>query len=968
LKQLTGSLRFRLAALAFAAVTPAMALALFAGIEARRSSAASAREEALRISRLVAGNQEALIQAARGLISAFTHFDRFRPQRAAECNLLAPELAQDFPSFTAIAVAFPDGNVYCSSSPLEEPVNLGDRPYFQEALRKGDFAVGEYVIGRITGLPILPLAQPILDDQGLPIAVVVAPISLEWLSQLLSEMRVPEGMSILVIDRNGMILARYPDPEGWVGQTVPDHPVAQAILEGEAEGTREGVGVDGQSRLYGFTTLSDASVGGYVSVGIPTSTAYADANRTLARNLVLLGVVLALALGVSQFASTGMVLRPVRGMLDATRRMAQGDLTARTGVPRDQGELPELAQAFDEMAGKLESRSTELEATNRDLRRVNRALRALSECSQALVRHTREEALLHDICRIMVEVGGYRMAWVGFAQEDQGEAVIPVAQAGFEDGYLEQAKITWANVERGRGITGTAIRTGQVAVVHEILTDPASGPWREEALRRGYASSIAVPLKQNGSAFGALNIYASEAKSFDENEIALLEEMADDLAYGLQSLRAREAREAAETALRRSAERLSNLHRIDQSILAAGSLEAIAQAAVAEVRRMTSAVRAGLVLNDLDSEEGVILAGDVPGDTSIRPGLRLPLTAFDPEGVLRRGEVYHVTDLATQGQGGLLPDALLAEGVRETIRVPLMAEGRLLGSLSVGGEKPGNFGEETVNILREVADQLAVALRQAQLHDQVRQHAEELEERVRRRTAELQEINAELEAFAHTVSHDLRAPLRAMQGFAVALLEDLGDRLGEKGIEYTRRIWGAAERMDRLILDLLAYSRLSRMELKLQQVDLGPLVAMAVDQLEGEIRETGAQVDVEGPLPDVLGQPEILLQVAQNLLSNALKFVAEGTAPQVRVWAEPRPGAVRLWVEDNGIGVAPSNHERIFHVFERLHGVEQYPGTGVGLAIVRKAAARLGGSSGLESEVGRGSRFWVELPAEGAGR
>jgi signal transduction histidine kinase len=444
--------------------------------------------------------------------------------------------------------------------------------------------------------------------------------------------------------------------------------------------------------------------------------------------------------------------------------------------------------------------------------------------------------------------------------------------------------------------------------------------------------------------------------------------VADDLAYGLESLRAREAREAAETALRRTAERLSNLHRIDQSILAAGSVKAIAQAAVAEMRRMTSAARAGLVLYDLDSEEGVILAGDVPGDTSIRPGLRLPLTAFDPEGTLRRGEVYHVTDLATQGQRGLLADALLAEGVRETIRVPLMAEGRLLGSLSVGGEKPGMFGEETISILREVADQLAVSLRQAQLHDQVRRHAEELEERVRSRTVELQEINAELEAFAHTVSHDLRAPLRAMQGFAVALLEDLGDRLGEKGTEYAGRIRGAAERMDRLILDLLAYSRFSRMELKLQEVNLGELVATAVDQLEVEIRETGARVRVDGALPEVLGQREILLQVVLNLLSNALKFVSEGTVPQVRVWAEPRPGAVRLWVEDSGIGIAPSHYERIFHVFERLHGVEEYPGTGVGLAIVRKAVSRLGGSSGLESEVGRGSRFWIELPAVQASR
>ncbi|OGO14108.1 MAG: hypothetical protein A2Z66_04445 [Chloroflexi bacterium RBG_13_66_10] len=962
-------MRFRLAILAFVAVTPAAVLALYTGLEQRRLGGEAARAEALRISHLVAANQDALLQGARGLLSTFTHFSRFRGGASPECDALAADLLQDFPWFTAITVALTNGDVYCSAIPIDEPVNLGDRFYFQEALRTRGFAVGDYVIGRITGQPILPLAQPILDEEGTPIAMIVAPISLEWLSQLIAQLQVPEGASILVIDRSGRILARHPDPESWVGETVPDHPIAQAIAGGAAEGTVEGTGVDGVARLYGFTSLSDPAAGGTVSVGLPASLAYAEANRALTLTLVFLAAGLVLALLLSQAVSSGLVLRPVRGLLSATRRLSQGDLSARSGISAGRGELSELAQAFDDMASRLEARRAEIEATNRDLQGVNRALRALSECNQALVRQTREDHLLHAVCRIMVEVAGYRMAWVGLAEDDEKKTVIPAAQAGFEDGYLTQAQITWADVEGGRGTAGAAIRTGQVVVAHEILTDPASAAWREEALRRGYASSIALPLKRNGNAFGALNIYASEANAFDENEISFLEKVAGDLAYGVLSVRTREAREAAETALRRSAERLSNLHRIDQSILAAGSLEAIAQAAVAEVRRMTSACRAGLVLFDPDAREGVFMAVDMAAArTSVGKGLRLPLAALDPDGTVRRGEVYHVKDLASPGKHGTLAEALFDEGVREYVRVPLMAEGSVLGALSVGGERPSSFGAEAISILREVADQLAVALRQAQLHDQVRLHAEELEERVRRRTVELQEINAELEAFAHTVSHDLRAPLRAMQGFAVALLEDVGGRLGEEGSEYARRIRSAAERMDRLILDLLAYSRLSRVELRPRPVSLDRLLAAAVEQLEADILEKGAQIHVDEPLPNVLGQREILLQVLVNLLSNALKFVPPGTIPQVRVWAESRHRTIRLWVEDNGIGIAPEHHERIFGVFERLHGQEAYPGTGVGLAIVRKAVTRLGGRVGLESEVGTGSRFWFELPTVGEDR
>jgi signal transduction histidine kinase len=965
LRRLTGSLRFRLGILVFAALVPAIGLALYSGIEQRRAAADAARDEALRISRLVAASQESLIQAARGLISAFTRYRRFLPDQSAECNLLTPDLQEDFPWFTSITVTTPDGDVFCSAVPTAGPVNLADRPYFEEALRTRDFAIGEYVIGRITGLPILPLAQPILDDDGLPVAVIVAPISLEWLNDLIAQMQVPEGMSILVLDRSGTILARHPDPGTWVGQTVPDHPIAQAILEGRSEGTIEGVGVEGESRLYGFASLSGPATGAYVSVGIPTSIAYAEANQALTRNLVLLGIVLALALGLTLGASEGLVLRPVRKVLAATRRLALGDLAARTGVAPSQGELPELARTFDEMAGKLEADSRELSRVNADLRRANRALRALSECNQALVRQTREESLLNEVCRILVEVGGYRMAWVGAAQQDDAKTVRPVARAGIEEGYLDQTSVSWANVAIGRGPTGTAIRTGQIVVAHDIQSDPAYGPWREEALRRGYASTASLPLKLDGRAGGALNIYASEPDAFDEHEIALLDDLAEDLAYGIQSLRTREARLAAEEGLRRSAERLSNLHRIDQSILAAGSLEAIAHAAVAEIRRMTSASRAGLVLFDLEAQEGVILSADVVNSrTSVGEGLRLPLAAFDPEGAVRRGELYHVRDLASPVRRGLLGDALFAEGVREVVRVPLMAEGVLLGALSVGGEKPASFDAEAIAILKEVADQLAVAMRQAQLHEQVRRHADELEERVRLRTAQLQEINAELEAFAHTVSHDLRAPLRAMQGFAVALLEDVGDRLGELGVDYASRIRGSAERMDRLIQDLLAYSRLSQVELRPHPVRLDQLLSAAKDQLEADIHQKGAVVRVDGELPPVMGQREVLVQVLVNLLSNALKFVPAGANPQIRIWAERRGGLVRVWVQDNGIGIAPEHHEKIFGVFERLHGLEEYPGTGVGLAIVRKGVARLGGAVGVESEVGRGSRFWFELPAE----
>jgi signal transduction histidine kinase len=250
--------------------------------------------------------------------------------------------------------------------------------------------------------------------------------------------------------------------------------------------------------------------------------------------------------------------------------------------------------------------------------------------------------------------------------------------------------------------------------------------------------------------------------------------------------------------------------------------------------------------------------------------------------------------------------------------------------------------------------------------DRVERSQARLEADVAERTRALRDTLQELEAFSYSVSHDLRAPLRAMQGFAQALLEDSGDELGETGRDYARRVVDAARRLDALIQDLLAYSRLSREELALGVVDLDALVADAVRTVDTDVRARGGRVTVDGPLGRARANTRMLAQVLVNLLGNALKFVAPPSAPAVRVRAElcNGGGRVRLWVEDNGIGIAPEHQERIFRVFERLHGGETYPGTGIGLAIVARGMERMAGAAGVVSAPGEGSRFWIELPAE----
>jgi PAS domain S-box-containing protein len=272
-----------------------------------------------------------------------------------------------------------------------------------------------------------------------------------------------------------------------------------------------------------------------------------------------------------------------------------------------------------------------------------------------------------------------------------------------------------------------------------------------------------------------------------------------------------------------------------------------------------------------------------------------------------------------------------------------------------------------------------------------------LERRVELRTNQLQAANEELEAFSYTVAHDLRAPLRGMQGLAEALLEDYRELLDELGQEYAQQIVNSGQQLEELIQDLLAYSRLSRTDLSMQVLELESAVTEAIAMVQADAKSRHAQISVRSPLPAVIAHRVTLVQVITNLLTNAIKFV-EGAPPQLQIWAEeieqPQEGEtdsetvgeltratvgqwehsqllmassllpvciIRLWVEDNGIGIAPEHQKRIFRVFERLHGIESYPGTGIGLAIVKKGVDRMGGQVGVESQLGQGSRFWIQL-------
>jgi signal transduction histidine kinase/CHASE3 domain sensor protein len=414
----------------------------------------------------------------------------------------------------------------------------------------------------------------------------------------------------------------------------------------------------------------------------------------------------------------------------------------------------------------------------------------------------------------------------------------------------------------------------------------------------------------------------------------------------------------------RSAHRLEDLHAIDRAILTAQSLESLAHAALSQLANLVSAQRSVVLLFNAESAAVQVLAG-ASDDLNVDEGLPLPDRLW-LERIEKFQSTRYIPDLAMIDVRPPLLERSLAEGYRSLLTVALQVEDAIIGELVLLARTPCAFTAEHQQIAQEVADQLAIAIQQSSLRDQLQAYASQLEQRVAERTAQLEDTNQELEAFSYSVSHDLRAPLRTIQGFAQALLEDYGDQLDDVGKSYLQSVMDDAKQMDVLINDLLTYSRLSRTQIQLHPVDLTIAIEEAMKQLNSAIQETQTIITVKQPMPMVLAHRPTLIQVLANLLSNAIKFVDPGIRPQVNLYTEADsefgPDWIRLCIVDNGIGIASAHQERIFRVFERLHGIESYPGTGIGLAIVRKGVERMGGRVGVQSQLGQGSQFWFALP------
>jgi PAS domain S-box-containing protein len=548
-------------------------------------------------------------------------------------------------------------------------------------------------------------------------------------------------------------------------------------------------------------------------------------------------------------------------------------------------------------------------AAEQRLRHLNQVLRAVRDVNQLITHERNPEALLDRACGILMGTRGYQFTWIDRIDGRRFKSPAPSEVSG---GFLDR-------------VTRQSAGAQQPVVVHDLLHHERFAEWHAEVERARCHSAAGVPLRHDGRLFGHLGVLSGQAGAFSNEEVDLLLELAGDLAFGLRTLEEETERVRAERALLDSERRYRLISEHSGDVIWTLNLATqrftYVSPSVQRLRGMTpEEVLAEPMQASVTAESYREIVAQMPGRLA-------RFTAGDESARVLTSEVMQV-----RMDGSVVPTEVVTTLVTDAT-----------GAVS-----------EVVGVTRDITER-----RRAE--EVIHQLNVELENRVRERTAQLEEVNQELEAFAYSVSHDLRAPLRVIDGFANILAETHAVGLDSEGRRLLAIIRNNARKLDQLIVDLLAYSRVTRGEMRRSRLDMRSLARAAYADLISH--EASQDVDfMVSPLPEADGDPSLMGQVWSNLLSNAIKYTVPVANRRIEVGGGAEGGQLVYYVRDNGVGFDPDYAHKLFGVFQRLHKAEEFEGTGVGLAIVQRIVHRHGGRAWATGRPNQGATFYFSLP------
>ena len=979
-----GSLRLRSILLVILAVIPAVTLLVHSDLENRQQALSQAKDDLLAMAKEASITEIRVISNTQQLLFTLSHFPPVIQRDAASCSKILAELMKNTKGYSALLAIKPDGLSFATYPPMSKPINLADRSYFKGAVKTGDFVIGEYILGRISGKPTLSMAYPVKNSAGELVAVLATGVGMDWLDKVLGQSALSKTAHLVLMDHTGKVMVHKPPEPEIIGKSFLKKSILQTILA-QKEGVIEGNDIHGDSRLFGFSRLGKEAGAIYVLFSVAKEEVFAPGNRKLAQDLIWSGIAVLLALLAAWFIGTVSIVRPVKRLLKVTRRVTDGELGARIGQPYETGELGRLASGFDQMAESLQSREVERKQAEEELREKEERFRTVAD-------FTYDWEWWRDVDGRFVYVSPSVQRITGYsAEEFQRDPDLLLRIVHPEDrAVVEKQLAADFKSDSPVALDFRLVTKGGETIWIEHISQPVFGMDGRRLGRRASNrdGTDRKRVQEDLAQQSALKTSQAELSVLMSGNLQTDVLARNIITFVCKSLK-------AQTGL---------MYLADGN----GTLRLLASYAHKRRKHLASEYKLGEgLVGQAALEKQDIVVSNVPEDyIAIESGLgeAVPRNIY-LKPIIYNDKVKAVIELGTLHEFGEF-QSLFLDTVAESIAVTIeSAEGR---------EKLAESLEESQQLSEELqAQQEELKTANEELEDQTRR-LRESEESLKAQQEELQVTNEELEEkndllerqtkeverarkdievkaaeltlaskykseFLSNMSHELRTPLNSLLLLAQSLSENKEGNLSEEQVEFARIIHGSGHDLLNLINEILDLSKIEagRMDLQLGTVRLDEVADGVRTSFRHMAEEKGLVLDVavHKDAPDeIVSDKKRFEQVIRNFVSNAVKFTEKGSVTVS--FGRPAPGTdlsrsglavedcLAVAVKDTGIGINPEQQKIVFEAFQQADGgtARKYGGTGLGLSISRELARFLGGEIQLESELGKGSTFTLYIP------